>query len=131
MEDYKKEINNLLHQNQSQFVYLLLAIDISAIGFAINRTIDIQPNWKELLLGLALLCWGISFLCGCSFIEIKSKVFIGNLKMFDQPHKRRYSKEGLDKISERGVGKYKRLKYYLYSGIILFLIWHLIKIIKL
>lgn len=130
MQDGRKELNTLLHENQNQFVYLLLAVNVSAIGFAINRTIDKQINWNELLLALSVLCWGISFLSGCKYIEIKSQIILGNLQMFEQLKKPILLKQHLDKLSETAVTKYHRLKYYLYAGVILFLIWHVFEIIK-
>lgn len=130
MEDSKKEVYNQLHQNQNQFVYLLLAIDVSSIGFAINRSIEMQLSWNQILLGLAILCWAISFLCGCNFIEIKSKSFGGNLKMFNQPSKIPLWQSYLDKNNKIGIKNYKRVKNYLYIGVVLFLIWYVIEIIN-
>lgn len=131
MKDSATEVYKQLHENQNQFVYLLLAIDVSSIGFAINRTVAIKLSWDEVLLGLSILCWAISFLYGCSYVEVKSKSFAANLKMFDQPDKTSFWKNYLNDIADKSVIKYKRLKNYLYLGVVLFIIWHLIQIIKL
>lgn len=128
MEDSKKEVYNQLHQNQ--FVYLLLAIDVSSIGFAINRSIEMQLSWNQILLGLAIICWANSFLCGCKFIEIKSKSFGGNLKMFNQPSKITLWQRYLNKNNKIGIENYKRVKNYLYLGVVLFLIWYAVEIIN-
>ena len=127
MQDGRHEVYNQLHQNQSQFIYLMLALNISAIGFAVNRTVDTGFEWFQLPLALAVICWSVSFYNGMRYLEIKLRSFTGNLWMYEQPENKVTLKDILEKYSKRGILMFKIMKIFFYFGVILFMTWHLIK----
>jgi hypothetical protein len=126
MSEDKKEIYTQLHQNQNQFIYLILAVDVSAIGFTINKLIGMSFHVLQLFLAFAVICWSVSFLCGCYYIENKSKSMATNLTMFERPESMQVLKEIAEELSKKGTKRYNIMKKTLYSGALFFIIWILL-----
>lgn len=58
------------HQtSQDKYTYFLLAAAGAAIGFAVQKTEGLHLSWWLLPVGLAIVCWGISFYYGCKNVN--------------------------------------------------------------
>src|SRR3954453_10352648 len=66
-----QDLYNQFQQHQTQYIYFLLAIDVSAIGFAVTQTLDKQFAYSQIPLALSVLCWAFSFYNGCRFLQRK------------------------------------------------------------
>ena len=56
-------------ESLEKYGYFLLAAAGAAIAFAVTQTRSDALAWPHLLVGLAILCWAISFVFGCRFLE--------------------------------------------------------------
>ncbi|MES9873135.1 MAG: hypothetical protein ABW146_08490 [Candidatus Sedimenticola sp. 6PFRAG7] len=132
-----------LHQQhrdgQSKYVYFLLAVAASAIGFSVQKTTGSGFLWQQLPLGLAVGCWSLSFFFGCRHIKSTQIALAANLnylKVVSSPENHESEieyNEALDfHINEmqRSGGKARsteQLQFgFLVAGFCLFLLWHLL-----
>lgn len=65
MDEVLKEVYHMFYDSQQKYVYFIEGVDIAAIGFAITRSENLKLNNTQILLGIGVLCWGLSFLFGC------------------------------------------------------------------
>jgi hypothetical protein len=64
---------------QNQYTFCLLAASGAAIAFAVNQTQNAVISWSMIPLGAAVLCWGISFYCGCCYLNYAESVLYSNM----------------------------------------------------
>lgn len=81
VSDEHREIVRTLRDSQSKYTYFLLAAAGASIGFSLNQTQGLAIAWSQLPLGLAIACWGLSFFCGCRYIEHVSSTLYSNAEM--------------------------------------------------
>lgn len=70
-----------LATGQTRYTYFLLAAAASAVALALNRTIDSPLSWSQMTLGLAVLCWGLSFFFGCRHLGYVNSSVYANLEL--------------------------------------------------
>lgn len=142
MEENKKEIQRQFRQQQEKYVYYILALTVSAIGFAIYKTSGLPLKFSQIPLGLSVLSWGISIFCGLRFIEYLISSLYANNAYFDIlagrhpdlgniPWKKEAGAEGVKQAMESNgttAGKYFDWQGRLfYGGIVLFILWHILE----
>ncbi len=81
VSDEHREIVRTLRESQSKYTYFLLAAAGASIGFSLNQTQGLAITWSQLPLGIAILCWGVSFFCGCRYLEYVSSTLYSNAEM--------------------------------------------------
>lgn len=64
MDDVKLEVYRTLYASQDKYTYFMLGATVASIGFAITQTQNLRLELTQIPLGLALLCWGLSFWFG-------------------------------------------------------------------
>lgn len=69
MADREVEIFKEFKQSQNKYTYFLLAAAASAIALSLKRTEGLPLTYSMVLLGLAILSWGVSFYCGCTYLR--------------------------------------------------------------
>jgi len=74
----QQHMHKLLTEAQHKYIYFLLAAAASGIALALNRTAGTAISWGHLLLGLAILNWGMSFFCGCKHLDYFISVIYAN-----------------------------------------------------
>lgn len=79
--DKQMQLHNQLSVSQGKYTYFLLAIAASAIAFSTQITKDSVFSFSLIPLGLALLCWGLSFYCGCQNIRYSNSNIIANIEL--------------------------------------------------
>jgi hypothetical protein len=64
LERYHSDAHSLASAEE-KYAYYLLAIAAAAVAYAMERTTNVTIHWTDSLLGLAVLCWALSFWAGC------------------------------------------------------------------
>lgn len=142
----QREIRNQFRQQQEKFVYYLIALSVSAIGFSVYKTTGQQLKWTQLPLGISVLCWGLSVFCGLRFLKYVISTLYANNDYFviiqgKNPeignHQQKIEaatsgiKEAMNSNSTKANSYFKWQERLFYLGIILFLVWHIIEMYKL
>src|SRR6266566_1836679 len=63
--DHDIELFRLHRDEQSKYVYFILAAAAGGIALAVRVTAEATLHWSLIPLGVAVLCWGLSFVHGC------------------------------------------------------------------
>lgn len=142
----QREIRNQFRQQQEKFVYYLIALSVSAIGFSVYKTTGQQLKWIQLPLGISILSWGFSIFCGLRFLKYLISTLYANNDYFviiqgKNPeignHQQKIEaatsgiKEAMNSNSTKANSYFKWQERLFYLGIILFLVWHIIEMYKL
>ena len=140
--DEQKELRDNFRQQQEKYVYYVIALAVTAIGFAIYKTSGQPLKWTQIPLGLSVLSWGISIYCGLTFLKYVISTLFANNAYFDII---RGQYPGVGKDPEKVLGATKGIKtaiesniktaerYFnwkqrlFYSGVILFIFWHILE----
>lgn len=138
----QREIQRQFRQQQEKYVYYLIALSVTAIGFSVYKTTGLKLMWIQLPLGISVACWGISVFCGLRFLKNIISSLYANNAYFDvmqgldtdignNPLKMKVAIEGIGQAIE-AIEK-RTSKYFIwqerlfYSGIFLFIIWHVLE----
>lgn len=139
MDENQKEIQRQHRQQQEKYVYYILALTVSAIGFAIYKTSGLPLKWSQVPLGLSVISWGVSIFCGLKFIKYVLSILYANNAYFEilngqdpdlgnVPWKIEAGAKGVReamKLNAITASKYLDWQSRLfYIGIVLFIIWH-------
>ncbi len=73
------EVYRQYRTSQDKFAYFILAAAGTAIGFAIHRTEGMRLSWWMIPLGVAVLCWGVSFWAGCLHLQYMASSLYANM----------------------------------------------------
>ncbi len=65
MGDLPTKLAEQLHEAQAKYVYFLLAAAASGIALAVQQTAGDALDWRHTTLGVAVVCWAVSFFAGC------------------------------------------------------------------
>ncbi len=142
MKEIQKEIQRQFRQQQEKYVYYILALTVSAIGFGIYKTSGLPLKWSQIPLGLSVICWSISIFFGLNFL----KYVIGNLYLNNEyfeilaginpdfgntTWQIEANIEGLKlamKSDEKTAEKYFDWQGKLFFiGVVLFILWHILE----
>lgn len=138
------EIQKQFRERQDKFVYYLIALCVAAIGFSVSQTIGQHLNCLHCFLGAAVICWVVSIFCGFQFVQIVLKGLHANDKYFETIAGRGIDITGVsqktvdeaasivlrekrDKYSKRTERNFMWQQYLFYTGLVLFLVWHIIQ----
>ena len=139
--ELEKFIANQLSEAQSKYTYFLLAVAASAIALAVQRTTGKTLNWQMIPLGLAVICWGLSFFSGCRNRAYFSSTLYANATLLkiqngshpEVPNHPEYieaASSGVRSAAENnssGANFWGHMQFHsLVAGAMFFLIWHVI-----
>lgn len=65
-KDYARQQAEGIEKAEDKYVYFLLAVAAAAIAYAMERTTNATLSGTDLLLAIAIACWGGSFWAGCT-----------------------------------------------------------------
>jgi hypothetical protein len=68
------DLYNVASETTAKYVYFLLSIAGAAIAYSVEVAADLKPSWILLLLGMALLAWGVSFYAGCKNLQFEMSI---------------------------------------------------------
>jgi hypothetical protein len=140
--DVELEVYRALRESQSKYAYFLLAAAGAAIALAVNQTHGSALAWSQVPLGLAVLCWGASFYCGCRHLAYVSSTLYANAALLEiragdhpvvgtHPGMIAAASEGvlsaIEHNSNRGV-RFATFQFWLLvSGGVLYVVWHVLE----
>ena len=144
MDNKQEEIYKQFRTHQDKYAYFILAVSASAIAFSVQKTDNLLLEWSLLPLGLAVICWGYSFFCGCQFLRYIGSTLFANfelLKVQQGQHKElcktpqhmQAASEGIKDGIKHNSKKTKTLGInqfrFLIAGAIFFITWHITEMI--
>lgn len=131
-----------LREKQEKYSYYLIALCVTCIGFSILQTKELKLDYIHIPIGLAVLFWSVSIYSGFQYIGILTASIHRTILAIDvmqgkdditgsHPEKiaiglEVYSK-GNKKIVKKSIFFYGLQNWTFYIGVVLFLIWHLIR----
>lgn len=137
--DYEKDLINQFRQQQEKYVYYVVALAVTCIGFSVIKTTDESLTWLHLPLGIAVLCWSVSIYCGLAFIKYTISGLYNNKVYLDILHGRHVEvgnhpqmieaaasgvKEAMETNSNRAGNLMKYQSWLFYIAVLSFLAWH-------
>jgi hypothetical protein len=140
--DAEKEVYKVHLDSQRKYTYFLLAAAGAAIGFAIKQTENATLNWYQIPLGLSVIFWCTSFLCGCRNLQYVTSTLFANFELLkveggrhskvgNHPDLMMVASEGIrsaiDKNSVRAGLFYRAQFTFLIIGCACFIIWHILQ----
>lgn len=146
MNEIQKEIQRQFRQQQEKYVYYILALSVSSIGFAIYKTSGLPLKLSQIPLGLSVVSWGGSIFCGLKFMKYVISNYYANNTYIDiingqdpvvgdNPSRINAAAEGTKiamKTNENSASFFfKWLDILFYIGILLFIIWHVLEMFLL
>jgi hypothetical protein len=126
-------IEQQFRNQQERLTYYLIGLSVAAIGFSIHLTYGEPFKWIQLPLGLSLISFGISILCGFKYLRKLLEILSHNKTyLYDKKKGLGGAEEEyiLGKISKVQIsaGNYRTcLGTFFIIGIGLFLVWHLME----
>lgn len=141
MSEARQEVYRQHRTAQDKYTYFLLAVTAAATGFSVQRTTGSTLEWSMIPLGLAVLCWGASFYCGCRHLQYVNATIVANLTLLDVelgihpevPKRSDYVQAAADVVREvmesdsRKSSRLANAQYrFLVIGAILFIAWHVV-----
>lgn len=75
------ELHRQHREGQDKYSYFLLAAAGTAIGWALTRTENRALSSSMTALGIAVVCWGGSFWCGCRKLVYVDSFLYSNLEL--------------------------------------------------
>lgn len=142
MEEEQREIQNQFRQQQEKFVYYLIALSVTSIGFSVYKTIGQPLKLIQIPLGFSVISWGLSIFCGFNFLKFIISTLYSNNEYFNIIQgKNEEVGNNLQLIQAASKGVYTAMKsnsskascffnwqqYLFYFGIISFITWHLME----
>lgn len=142
MNNIQFNIQQEFREKQEKYVYYLIALSVSSIGFSIFKTENQGLNYSQIPLGLAVIFWTISIYCGLNFLKfVISNLYANNIyfeiingnypNIGNHPELIKAGVSGFEKaIKSNGdtMAKYFKIQGYLfYLGILFFILWHIIE----
>lgn len=140
MSEIQFNIQQEFREKQEKYVYYLIAISVSAIGFSVYNTQKHELNTSLIPLAFAVTSWSVSIFFGLKFLKYVISILYANSGYFDIIEGRHPDlgnnpelikaglkgyKEALE-INCKRMGRYFAWQGYLfYLGIVMFLIWHI------
>jgi len=126
------------HQLQEKYVFYIIALCVSAIGFSVYCTMGKPLQYSQIVLLIAVLSWGFSIYCGLNYIKNLLYATKGNFDRITSLNNIRQGYEPnpiyflmLD-INDKDVAEnltiYGKCQEYLfYTGIVAFIVWHILQ----
>jgi len=79
--DTQRDLYKVLRDSQDKYTYFLLTGAGAGIAFAVNQTQGAKLGWSLAPLGVAVLCWGLSFFFGCRQIAYVNSTLYANSEL--------------------------------------------------
>lgn len=136
------ELHNRIENQREKFIYYMIALGVTAIGFSVLRTADEPLKFGQIPLGLAIMSWLLSIHFGflnivrtltvlrsnIAFLYIKAGINpLDGTKMPDIDNPTDIIEKSIKKSNEKTSLYFNKQRATLYSGIIFFIIWHLLE----
>ncbi len=137
--DEQKELRDNFRQQQERYVYYIIALSVTAIGFSIYTTTGKSLRWSQVPLGISVLAWGLSIYFGLTFLKYVISTLFANNTYFDiikgqfpevgsDPERIKGATKGIKTVINSNVRTAEKLfawqQRLFYIGVVSFIIWH-------
>lgn len=140
--DIRWEVQKIVTDMRTKYVYFLLAAVGASIGFAITQSKGIKFNLWALPLAVAIGLWALSFIFGCRYLHNNSNAFArraslveletSGTSIFNNLNHRMNLIENLSELVQSIEASTTRLYRYQFWSFVLgalsFIVWHAIMI---
>lgn len=138
----QREIQKQFRQGQEKYVYYIIALCVTAIGFSIHQTIGFSMKMTQIPLGIAVFSWIASVFYGLKFLEKRLNILYKNNVYFDLLQGRddiagnhpanieiagKVMKEIMQKEVVSASNYFNWQKRFSFLGFISFIIWHILE----
>ncbi|MDP2245668.1 hypothetical protein [Pseudomonas sp.] len=136
------EVHRRLHESQDKHTYFLLAAVGACVGFSITQSNQVALGIQQLPLAIAVIMWGLSFYCGCRYLQTKQLITHANTEYLKAENGRHPSsgtepakiavvmfaiRESINSSGTR-ASRYRTAQFYLFIfAVIFYVFWHVIK----
>lgn len=109
------------HQaSQDKYTHFLLAAAGAAIGFAVQKTEGLHLSWWLVPVGLAIVCWGVSFYFGCKNVVWVQTAIYANYSLLqlkqgihpDQPPRTDLTMVAISSVNQALNSNVSRAQFY-------------------
>lgn len=124
------------YQLQEKYVFYIIALCVSAIGFSVYCTTGKPMKYSQIPLLISVICWGASIFFGLNFLKKLISTKSANFELLESKyfHKETYEiilKDAINQIIDDLTAKCLKLfslqEYLFYAGIVSFIIWHILE----
>lgn len=144
--DLINDLNKKFIDRQEKFVYYLVALSVTCIGFSIYQTIGRPLEITQIPLGVAILSWSISIFFGLQFLKHSNSLLADDaesLRVTSGTHPisgknpaaivvgKRYFEEARTKTGKILIRQFRSLEWGFYLGGVSFVTWHVIEMYSL
>jgi len=141
-DDNLLEVYRQLRLGQDKYAYFLLAAAGAAIGLAVNQTQGSALCWSQIPLGIAVLCWSLSFIFGCKHLAYVNANLYANAELMkvergENPTVGRHpqmisaAREGIQQAFDANSERTNRYSLWqfriLVIGAIFYIAWHILE----
>ena len=137
MNHDQAEVCRQHNRSLEKHVYFLLAAASGGVTLAMHRTTTSSLHWMELFLGLAVVCWCLSFLCGCHFLGLTRRLLRQNgiylASTNDSPNndlELKVFQNHAGKTNNSASQYFDWQSYLFLIGVGLFLVWHAVGMVN-
>lgn len=139
----QENIASTYRNKQEKYIYYTIALAVTAIGFSIFSTQDKALSYIQIPLGVAIIVWSISVYLGLKFLALDIITLHMNadylrlldtieqetsaIKKEDYNNSVKQIMEKLEANSRKGESLIDWKEKLLFSGAILFFIWHVLR----
>jgi hypothetical protein len=140
MGSFKNDLAQNFRQSQEKYVYYIVALNITAIGFVAHQTYDEKLRISLWILLPSIVLWLYSAYNGLEFLKLNISTLFANHKYLESEQSlesygesKKEIKEALSEIkvcmednSETAKKYFERMNCTLIWGVVLFVIWRLV-----
>ncbi|MFC5605216.1 hypothetical protein [Variovorax soli] len=139
------ELHKLHTASQDKYTYFLLAASGASIGFAVQKTEGLPLSWWLISVGLAVVCWALSFWFGLRAVDRAQGILMANfdylqLQQGSHPQQpghpqlvgaaKQGVRQAMDRLSkESGSASAWQLRMLL-AGAVFFIIWRVLEMYR-
>lgn len=138
-EPHTRYLHEQLTSAQGKYAYFLLAAAASAIALAVNQTAGEPLKRHQTFLGIAVLCWGLSFYFGCRYLgwmnaTLRTNIILSMIQNGSFPglpnhpqllqQLEKEAREAGESHAEQGNRDGKRQFRFLIAGAVFYVLWH-------
>ena len=122
MELYKQQ-----REMQQKYIYFILAINASAMGYSIQLTINKHFQNYYLVLFGSIVSWGFSFYSGCKYLLDTMKLTGINMALLDRDYSNKKQMEiEINDIGKKASKRFNRMFIFLIIGVCFFIGWYVL-----
>ena len=138
----QKDIKREYRERQEKYIYYVIALCVTAIGFAIFNTMSKPLRYSQIPLAMAVCCWAISIFCGLTFLGHQIGALRINSIYFDVAYGQdkdigsslsniavasKRIEALLGKLSRKTARLWNLQLFLFYAGMLLFITWRVVE----